>query len=142
MPDITLTTAVNNDLAPVLAGIATLTPPPNPKGRYVLMKALDHSQPAYQEFAKREQALVARVAVRDEKDQPVLKPLGDGRSTFEIQPELREEYAAEMKELLEGTVILRGARAVTRAELGACPITIAHERVLVSVGLLVDEAPE
>jgi hypothetical protein len=76
-----------------------------------------------------------------EDGQPVLKPMGNGQFHFEVQKELQEEYTAAMQELLGGEVVLRGARAITRAELGALPITVAQERILVSVGLLVDEEP-
>ena len=139
--DITLTVLQNNTLAPVLQAIAPMVPWGSPKGRYVASKASDHSLPPYEAHLAQERKLIERVSIKDEKGATIFTPLGPGKFHYEVQPELREEYEAELADMNTGTVVLRGARAITRAELGALPITVEQERVLVSVGLLEDAEP-
>ena len=141
MADITLSIAQNNALAPVLKAMESMIPWGSPKGRYVASKASDHSIPPFEAHAKQERTLIERVSIKDEKGNTLFTPLGNNQFKYEVQPELKEEYDAELKEMSAGEVVLRGARAITRAELGALPITVAQERILVSVGLLVDEEP-
>lgn len=141
MPDITLTTDQLIELAPVLSEIEHLSPPPTAKGRYALAKAAAKVGPAFKLYAEQEQKLVARVAVKDKDGNPALQDMGNGKAHFEIAPEFRDEYVKEMAELKSEPVVLEGVRAVTHAELGACPLTVAHERILIAAGLLEDQAP-
>lgn len=141
MPELTLTTDQLTQLAPVLAAIENLSPPPTAKGRYALAKASAKVGPAFKLYVEQEGKLVARVAVKDEKGNPILKDLGNGQAHFEVAPEFKDEYAKETADLKSEPVILDGVRAVTHDELGACPITVAQERVLIACGLLEDKDP-
>ena len=141
MPDMTMSTDQLIALAPVLAEIETLTPPPTAKGRYALAKASAKVGPAFKLYAEQEQKLVARVAVKDDKGNPKMRDLGNGRAQFDVAPEFKDEYAQEMAELKSEPVVLEGVRAVTHAELGVCPLTVAQEKVLIASGLLEDKEP-
>jgi hypothetical protein len=141
MPELSLTTDQLIALAPVLAEIENLSPPPTAKGRYALAKASAKAGPAFKLYAEQEQKLVARVAVKDKDGNPVLKDLGNGQAHFEVLPEFKDEYAKEMADLKAEPVVLEGVRAVTHAELGVCPITVAQEKVLIASGLLEDKEP-
>lgn len=131
MPDQILTTEQLARLAPVLAALGPLTPPPSAVGRYAIIKATTKAEVAFAAFAKAESELTNRCAVPGS-----LKDVGNGQATFTVKPELTEEYATQRTALLAEPVTLTGVRAITRAELGECPITINQDRVLVECGLL------
>jgi hypothetical protein len=139
--DITITTAQLKALAPALAGILQLSPPPTAKGRYALAKAGAKVDPAYKLFGEQDSALAARVAVKDKDGNPIIRDMGNGLAGFDVRPDAKEEYQAEMKALLEEEVVLSGVRQITHAELGACPITAQQEMVLIDCGLLEDKEP-
>ena len=142
MPDLTIPMDLFVVLAPALVEINTLKPPPSPKGRYVLQKALDLSEKPLAEVQKAEQALIRRGAVKDDTGNVLYTPTGKpGELRFEWMPELHEECEAERAALMAALVTLTGLRAITHAELGACPITGAQERLLIKVGLLEDAEP-
>jgi|ERR1035437_1666699 hypothetical protein len=131
MPELTITTEQLSRLTPALAAMAPLTPPPSAVGRYAIIKATIKAEGAFQAFVKAEAELTTRCAVPGS-----LKDVGNGRATFSVKPELTEEYATQRAALLAEPITLTGVRAITRAELGDCPITIQQDRVLVECGLL------
>ncbi len=140
MPDFTLTTKQALALYPVLIGIGPLTPPPTPKGRYVLGKATTGITGPASAAEKEGMDRARLVATRDDQDQPILKVTPRG-VTFDVQPSLRDEYAKDVAEWEAKPVVLTGVRQITRAELGECPITVEMELVLVECGLLEDTEP-
>lgn len=131
MPDQTLTTEQISRLALVLTDLGPLTPPPSANGRYAFIRATAKAEKLYKAFATAEIELTHRCAVPGS-----IKDIGNGRGAFTVKPELAEEYATQRAALLAEPVTLAGVRAVTRAELGECPITIHQDRVLVECGLL------
>ena len=136
MADLTLTTEQLSRLMPVLAALGPLTPPPSAVGRYAIIKATTKAEAVFAAFAKSEAELTQRCAVPGS-----LKNLGNGQASFTVTPELAEEYTTQRAALLAEPVTLTGVRAVTRAELGECPITISQDRVLVECGIL-DAIPD
>lgn len=141
MPDLTISTHQLIELAPVLSAVEQLSPPPTAKGRYALAKASAKVGPAFQLYAEQEQKLVQRCAVKDKDGKVAFRPAGNGLQGFDLLPELRDEYNAEVKALKDEDVVLQGVRMITHAELGQCPITAAQERVLMECGLLDDVEP-
>lgn len=140
MADFTLSTQLLIDLWPVLQGVEVLSPPPNAKGRYALAKATSAAKPAVDVASGQLLQLMRRCAKVDKDGNPLLKQEGN-RVTCDVRPEVAEEYQRESKAILDEPVTLTGVRAITRAELGDCPITVQHERVLIACGLLPDEEP-
>ena len=76
-------------------------------------------------------------ATVDGEGVPIFHLNPNGSKSFSVRPEKMEEWLA----IQSTEVVLPGARQITRAELGACPITIDQEMVLVSCGVLADEEP-
>lgn len=137
MSDLTITVAQLQPLATVLSAIATLSPPPKPKGRYVLTKALPTVVAAYQRHETSLAPMLDDFATQDAEGKPIFHAKPDGSRTFAIRPEKVEEWTAIQAE----TVTLEGVRMITRAEFGDCPVTVDQEMVLVSCGLLEDAEP-
>lgn len=137
MADFTFATRRLVALVPALQQIATLSPPPSAKGRYALAKILAKAEPAYAVYQKEALALVERLApkggVRPGKLPDTIE--------FDLVPDQQPTFRAESEALLDEEVVLEGIRAITHAELGSCPITIAQERVLIECGLLDDVEP-
>lgn len=131
MPDLTITTEQLSRLAPALSALAPLSPPPSAAGRYAAIRATTKAETAFAAYAKAANELTVRCAVPG-----TLKDVGGGRASFTVKPELVETYAAESAALMAEPITLTGVRAITRAELGECPITIQQDRVLVECGLL------
>lgn len=131
MPDLIITTEQLTRLAPALAALAPLTPPPSAAGRYVAIRATTKAEAAFTSYAKVANELTARCVVPG-----TLKDVGGGRASFTVKPELVETYTTEHAALMAEPITLTGVRAITRAELGECPITIQQDRVLVECGLL------
>ena len=137
MADLTITAAQLTPLATVLSAMTGLTPPPNPKGRYVLGKL---TPLVIGEQQKHELAIAPMLddfATVDEDGVPIFHLNPNGSKSFTVRPEKMEEWL----EIQATIVTLPGIRQITRAELGACPITIDQEMVLVSCGVLEDAEP-
>lgn len=119
-----------------LQGIELLTPPPSPKGRYVVAKAVDSVMSALKTYDKARAGLVDQYVEKDDKGVPVAAGPG--------QVKLRDAvgFNRDIESVLDEPVTLAGLRQITRAELGACPITAFQERVLVKCGLLSDQEPD
>ena len=141
MPDLTITTQQLSQLQPTLAAISGLTPPPTPKGRYVLSKAQEKAAAEYTTYQKSLMDFIKTMVTQDEAGEPILEDAGNGQVRFTIRPDKQDEYAAGTKGLAEESVTLIGVRQITHAELGACPITIEMERALIVCGLLEDVEP-
>jgi hypothetical protein len=131
MPDLSLTTEQLTRLAPVLAALAPLSPPPSANGRYAIIRATEKAESAIKPFATAEAEMMNRYAVPGS-----IKQVGSGRVTFDIAADKQVEYVTERTAMLAEPITLTGVRAITRAELGECPITIQQDRVLVECGLL------
>lgn len=131
MADLTLTTSKAVDLYMALKGVDDLTPPMTPKGRYVLAKAMLQLEPIVVAYEKARNAAAMSFAKRDEAGKVV--SLAEGRVALEDPEGFTEAHEA----LLAKEVTITGTRLVTRAELGACPITQKTERVL--LGVLLDD---
>ncbi len=131
MPDLTITTEQLTRLAPVLAALAPLSPPPSANGRYAIIRATEKAESAIKPFATAEAEMMTRLAVPG-----TIKDAGNGRVTFSIAAEHQEEYATQRAAMFAEPITLTGVRAITRAELGECPITVQQDRVLVECGLL------
>lgn len=141
MPDLTLTTGQLAALHPVLIALDTLTPPPTPKGRYVLSKAATQVAAEHTAYQKVVLEFLKTVVTRDEKDEPIFTPTDAGGVSFTIAPEKLADYQSGIAGLADEPVTLTGVRQITHAELGACPITVEQERVLIAAGLLEDAEP-
>jgi hypothetical protein len=118
-----------------LQGVEVLTPPPAPKGRYVLAKATDAVLSVLRTYEKARGQVVNEHTEKDEK--------GNAISPAPGQVKIRDVAAfnAVIEPMLDEPVTLPGLRQITRAELGDCPITAFQERVLIKCGLLKDEEP-
>lgn len=137
MPDFTIQTRVALELQLALCGNATLqgvevlSPPPAPKGRYVLAKATDAVLSALKPYEKARLGLVEQHADKTVKSAPGTVQIKDVAA-----------FNADLEPMLDEPLTLAGVRQITRAELGPCPITTFQERVLVKCGLLEDKEPE
>lgn len=140
MSDITLKTGQLRDTLVALAGVAPLSPPPSPKGRYWLGKALDKIEGEFKTFEKVRGALMDDHAERDEKGAKVTFTPPGGVEQYKMKDQA--VYDAAYAEIAAQEVVLTNCRQITRAELGACPITVQQERQLMAVGLLEDKEPE
>lgn len=145
MPEIVVKSVLIQELAGALAGVEILSPPPTPKGRYAIGKASDAAQPAAQRYTKERAALLEKHAKRDEKGAAVRQRFGDNGFQYDLGRGFgatTPEFDAELDAMNDEDVVLSGCRMITHAELGACPITAAQERVLIKAGLLDDKEPE
>lgn len=137
MPDLSITTRLALDLQLALCGnhtlqgVEVLSPPASPKGRYVLAKATDAVLSALKPYEKTRLALVEQHADKTKTSAPGTVQLKDVAA-----------FNKELEPILDEPLTLAGVRQITRAELGACPITAFQERVLVKCGLLEDREPE
>lgn len=138
MSNVTVANSQLNALAQVLAQIAVLAPPPEPKGRYVLAKVTPKVIKAAQEHEVALTPLLDTFATCDADGKPIYTELPAGGRAFSIRAEKQAEWSAIQNEVAD----LAGVRQITRAELGACPITIQQEILLVACGLLEDAEPE
>ena len=134
MPDLIVTAAQLVALEPVLVALNRMTPPPLPKGRYVLAKASAAAASAMPAIHKRVFDLIAEMSDSQ-------TPGDDGQVTFSIPADKQQAYHAKLAELENDTVTLAGVRAITQAELGSCEITIEMTRILMMAGLLEDIEP-
>ena len=138
MPELTVPAAHLNTLATILAEMAPLSPPPAPKGRYVLARAIPVVVKAAQAHSNALKAFLDGAVTQDAEGKPIYgEGVAPGTITFEIRPEHQQHYADLQRE----PVTLPGVRALTRPELGECPITVQQEMVLVACGMLLDEEP-
>lgn len=140
MADITIKTGQLRDTLVVLVGLAPLSPPPSPKGRYWLGKALDKIDGEFKTFEKVRGALMDEHADRDERGKPVTYIAASGAASIRMRDQAA--FDAAYAEIAAQDVVLTNCRQITRAELGACPITVQQERQLIAVGLLEDKEPE
>ena len=142
MTDLTITTAQLTALQPVLAQIEGLSPPPSPKGRYVLAKAAQKATAEHDTYQKAFKAFLDAMVVCDDEGKPIY---GEGATagtvSFTIQKDKVDEFNAGATAMGEEKVTLAGVRQITHAELGDCPITVAMEKVLVECGVLEDAEP-
>lgn len=137
MADVTVANSRLSALAQVLSQVAVLTPPPAPKGRYVLSKATPKVIKEAQAHEAAVTPLLDDFATCDAEGTPIFVDLPGGGRSFAIRSEKQAEWNAIQDEL----VTLAGVRQLTRAELGACPITVQQEMVLIECGLLEDAEP-
>lgn len=138
MSDLHLVTGQLADAAACLQQIEPLTPPPTPKGRYVLAKASEKIAAEAASFGKRFKAFLDGAVTKDDEGKPIYATgAAPGQMTFTVLAEHTDAYT----EINAEPVVISGLRQITRAELGACPITIQQERVLVAIGLLEDAEP-
>lgn len=121
----------------VLAEIAPLTPPMNPKGRYICTKALLAIQKAAESHTTALNEFLNGAVTQDEGGNPIFKDIGEGMRSFTVRPEFQQAYEDIQNEKVSFPTI----RMITREELGPCPITMGHELVLLRVGLLEDKEP-
>jgi hypothetical protein len=136
MPDVSIPTRLALELqlalcgSPALPGVEVLTPPPLPKGRYVLAKATDAVLSALKPYEK------ARAGLVEQHKDPVAKS-----APGTVQLKDVAAFNKDLEPILEEPVTLTGVRQITREELGPCPITAFQERVLIKAGLLMDCEP-
>lgn len=137
MPELSISTRLALDLQLALCGNATLqgvevlSPPPAPKGRYVLAKATDAVLSALKPYEKARLGLVEQHADKTKTSAPGTVQLKDVAA-----------FNKDLEPMLDEPLTLAGVRQITRDELGACPITAFQERVLIKCGLLPDEEPK
>ena len=136
MADLIVKASQLNVLATALAEMAPLTPPPTPKGRYVLAKAIPLATKAAEAHGVALKAFLDGAVTQDEDGKPIYKVNGN-QMTFDVKAEHQAAYV----EIQNEDVTLAGVRQLTRAELGDCPITVQQEMVLIACGLLQDEEP-
>lgn len=136
MADFTIRADQLHRLATTLGEMAPLTPPPSPKGRYVVAKALPVVTKAAEAHSAALKAFLDGAVTQDADGQPQYTQAG-ALLTFEIRPEHQAAYA----ELQAEMVPLAGVRQLLRAELGDCPVTIQQELALVACGFLEDAEP-
>ncbi len=130
MPDLTITTEQLTRLAPVAAAVQPMAFP-TATARYVVIRFSEKVEAAIKPFAEAESGMMTKYAMPGS-----IKQNGAGRVTFDIAAEAQAAYTAERATLLAEPVTLTGVRALTRTELGECPITVQQDRVLVECGLL------
>lgn len=130
MADLTITTEQLTRLYPVYQAMGALTLP-TANGRYVVIRASEKVEAAIKPVAIAESELTQRCQVPGSA-----RTLPNGQQAFTVKPELAEEHATQRAALLAEPVTLSGVRALTRAELGECPITVAMDRALVECHLL------
>src|ERR1043165_6698058 len=144
MPDLTKPTDKILGLANAFAGIGTLSPPPTPKGRYVWARALPQIQHAAAIYYGEERKLIEEHGKRDDAGKLVVRdivlPNGEKGQSYDLKD--APAFNAAKQSLLDEPVTLTGVRPITRAELGACPITVQQEAWLVAGGLLEDTEPQ
>lgn len=148
MPDITikagrvldLDLALNGGivLGGAALGVLQLSPPPTPKGRYALSKVATPIVGHAEKYRENHTALLEKHARKDKDGKPVKDAIPGG---FKYDLTDQAAFNAEKKEMDEEPIVLSGVRQITHAELGVCPITGAHERVLIELGLLEDKEP-
>jgi len=118
--------------------MAPLTPPPSPKGRYVLAKAIPIVSKAAESHNTALKAFLDGAVTKDADGKPVYKDGSvAGTITFTVEPEHQDAYV----ELQNEEITLSGVRPLTRAELGDCPLTIQQEMILIACKMLPDEPP-
>ncbi len=130
MPDLTITTEQLTRLAPVAAAVQPMAFP-TATARYVVIRFSEKIEAAIKPFAEAESGMMTKYAVPGS-----IKQTAAGRVTYEIATERQADYNAERATLMAEPITLTGVRALTRAELGECPITVQQDRVLVECGLL------
>lgn len=126
---------------PVLAAVGDLTPPPTPKGRYVLGKALEKAIEEKTRYEKAYMKFAEGVVTQDAVGKPIFNQTANGQVSFTVRADKREEHTQWIEETQSEVVTLAGVRQITNVELGVCPITVAQCGILVSCGLLQDEEP-
>ena len=142
MAELTIIAKQLEALSTTLSELESLTPPPAPKGRYVLAKIGTKVTAEYEIFKTSFKKFLDEMVTTDEDGKP---KYDDGPTpasvTFTIKPDKIAEYTEGLAAMLNESVVLTGTRAVTHAELGACPITIGQEKILIACGILIDEEP-
>lgn len=142
MADLSFSTKLLLDLASVLQAIDTKEPPPAPKPRYILGKAVDGVDRLVTVFNKARQKHTDTFATKNEDGKPIYRE-GDTPNTvrFDIIKGEEEAYKEGLEAMMDEPVTLTGARLITRAEMGTFPLTVQQERVLIACGLLEDSEP-
>lgn len=135
MPE--LTAKQTAELAQTLTAVLALTPPPSPKGRYALARWGIATEAPAASYSKKMGALIDAVAAPESIKQHV------GGLTFDFKDaDTRALYTTECAVIDAEIVTLSGVRVVTHAELGACPITGAQEKMLMQCGVLEQIEPD
>lgn len=135
MPDLSFSTRVLVQLYPALVHVGPLEPPMNPQGRYIVRKAREKAEKDYAAFQKEENGLIEKYGKRD-ADGKLLPPTQNALGGLSYQLADPVKFTEERDALLAVEVTLTGLRAITREELGACPITERAETALIAAGLL------
>lgn len=120
-------------------GILNIEPPATPKGRYALAKAGEQVAGAAATYQKQALKLLNDHAKKDGAGKPQVTMTEAGVSA---RPEDPVALQKALDDIGEEDTTLTGVRAITHAELGACPITGWQERMLIAAGLLEDKEPE
>ncbi len=133
--DLSFATRVLVDVYPALLSVGPLEPPMNPQGRYIVRKAKEHTEKDYSAFQKDEQDLIEKHGKRDAEGK-LLAPTVNSRGGLSYQLADPVAFTEARNALLDVQVTITGLRAITREELGACPITANAEAALIAAGLL------
>ncbi len=129
----------------VLGGLFQLQPAPNAKGRYILARAVPTVGPALKIYTDQKLALLQLMAIKDVEGEPVSRDTGGGNIQFDLGNGFGNstpEFDAALKAIDEEVITLTDCRTITHAELGACPITVQMEAVLIDCGLLENKEPD
>lgn len=137
MPDLSFSTRVLVDLYPALLSCGPLEPPMSAQGRYIIRKAREKAEKDYTAFQQEEQKLLQQFGKKDDAG-VLLPPTVNARGGLSYQLSDPAAFTAQRTALLDVVVTMTGLRAITREELGACPITITTEAALIAAGLLQD----
>jgi hypothetical protein len=142
MAELTIIAKQLEVLSTTLLELESLTPPPTPKGRYVLAKIATKVTTEYEIFKKSFKKFLDEMVTTDEEGKPKYDVGPTPNSVmFTTKPDKIAEYTEGLDAMLSEPAVLTGTRAITHAELGACPITIGQEKVLIACGILIDEEP-
>lgn len=137
MADLTFSTRLLTDLYHALLSVGNVIPSMNAAGRYIVRRATEKAEKDYGTFQKSEQELIEKYAKRDEAGK-LIAPTANARGGLSYQLADPVAFTAEREAMLAVEVTLTGLRAITREELGECPITVNAEAALVKAGLLVE----
>ncbi len=137
MADLSFSTRILIDLYPALLRVGDTGSALNPQGRYIVRKATEKAKTDYMAFAAEEQKLIEQFGKRDAEGK-LIPPTVNARGGLTHQLSDPVAFSTARDGLMDVQVTLTGLRAITREELGACPITPNDETALVAAGLLAE----
>jgi hypothetical protein len=141
MTDIIIIAPHFNSLAQTLTQIETLSPAPSPKGRYALAKIASKFSQEHATYKNSFKKFLDEMVTKDDKGMPIYEVIDNEQVKFSVLPEKTKEYFSGVADFDSETITLTNVRPITHAELGSCPITVGHERILLACGILTDEEP-